>query len=74
MPGNRSEFLLSTIISEIMNYAKSVASLSDKQYYVENIQSQAELEIGRRLNATEENLLFSRFSAQQLHGQILKVW
>ena len=56
-----------------MNYAKAVANLSDEHYYIQDIQSQAELEIGRMLNSMEKNILFSRFSAKQLCGQILKV-
>ena len=57
-----------------MNYAKAVANLSDEHYYIQDIQSQAELEIGRMLNSMEESLLFSRFRAKQLCEQILKVW
>ena len=56
-----------------MNYAKALVGSLGKQSLIENIQSQAETEIGRRLNSSEESLLFSKLSEEQLSKKILKV-
>ena len=56
-----------------MNYAKALVGSLGKQSLIENIQSQAETEIGRRLNSSEESLLFSILSEEQLSNKILKV-
>ena len=56
-----------------MNYAKALAGSVNEQSNIEKIQSQAEIEIGRRLNSSEESILFTKFSEEQLCRQILKV-
>ena len=56
-----------------MNYAKALVNLSSRQYAIENIHSQALLELGRKLNQGEEGLLKSKYSAEQLSAQIDKV-
>ena len=56
-----------------MSYAKALVTLPSQQSAIWNIQSQAELELGRNLNNREENLLMARYSADQLSSQIDKV-
>ena len=56
-----------------MNYAKALVNLSSRQYAIGNIQSQAQLELGRKLNQEEEGLLKAKYSAEQLSAQIDKV-
>ena len=56
-----------------MNYARSLVNLSSRQYAIGNIQSQAQLELGRNLSHGEETLLKSKYSVEQLSTQIYKV-
>ena len=56
-----------------MSYAKVLVTLPNEQYDVWNIQSQAQLELGRKLNTAEENMLKNKYSAKQLSSEINKV-
>ena len=56
-----------------MNYAKVVAGFIDEDNHYEEIQAQADLEFGRHLSSLEENLLFSKYSSEQIYRQINKV-
>ena len=56
-----------------MSYAQAVKKINSKDSEIRTIRSQAETELGKELNETEESLLLSRFNQEQLCDHIQKV-
>ena len=56
-----------------MNFAEIVKRQHSKGNEIEQIRSQAEVDLGRKLSKSEESLLLSRYSPSQLCQRIIKV-
>ena len=56
-----------------MNYAQIVKCQSSKEKGIEQIRSQAEVDLGKKLSESEETLLLSRYDESQLCQRITKV-